>query len=287
MNYRHQFHAGNHGDVLKHLVLVLLLEHLRRKPAAFCVVDTHAGRGVYDLASEAASRTGEQAGGIGRLWGRRGEVPGIDGYLATIATINGAADGPLRLYPGSPMIARTLLRPQDRLILCELHPGEHEALRRQMGGDPQVAIHHMDGYQALRAFLPPKERRGLVLVDPPYERGEEFTAVTAGLVDGHRRFPSGIFAIWLPIKARAPIREFEASLRRSGITRILCVELLPYADDRPDRLGGSGMVIVNPPYQLDARLRTILPALVRRLDHQAEGEAPGRWRVEWLVKETG
>lgn len=285
MNYRHQFHAGNAGDVLKHVVLVLLLEHLRRKPAGFCVLDTHAGRGVYDLASEAATRTGEHAAGIGRLWGRADEVPGIAGYLAAIASVHGAAGGPLRLYPGSPMIARTLLRPQDHLILCELHPGEHEALRRQMGGDPQVAIHHVDGYQGIRAFLPPKERRGLVLLDPPYERGDEFTAVLTALAEGHRRFAGGIFAIWLPIKGRGPLREFEAGLRGSGIKKILAVELLPYPDDRPDRLGGSGMVIVNPPYQLDVALRGLLPGLTRRLDHQAEGEAPGRWRVEWLVGE--
>ncbi|MEZ4454541.1 MAG: 23S rRNA (adenine(2030)-N(6))-methyltransferase RlmJ [Nannocystaceae bacterium] len=287
MNYRHHFHAGNAGDVLKHLVLVLLLQHLRRKPAPFCVLDTHAGRGLYDLAGAAATRTGEHLDGIGRLWGWREPPPGIAEYLEVVARVHGAAEGPLRHYPGSPTIARALLRPQDRLILCELHPEEHAALRLQIGRDPQVAVHHMDGYQGIRAFLPPKERRGLVLVDPPFERGDELAAAVAALVEGHRRFAGGIFAIWYPIKGRATIREFEAALRGSGIPKVLAVELLPYPDDRPDRLGGSGMVIVGPPYRLDEALRGLLPALAGRLDHRDAGEAPGRWRVEWLVGESG
>ncbi len=286
MNYRHHFHAGNAADVLKHLVLTAILRHLGRKPAGFCYLETHAGRGLYDLASDAAQRSGEHLEGIGRLWDVPGLPPEAADYVDQVRAANPAGDGPprLRYYPGSPSIAHHLLRPQDRMILCELHPEEHRALRRELGGDRRVAIHRMDGYQAIRAFLPPKERRGLCLIDPPYERPDELDAALAAIREANERFPGGIIAAWYPIKAAAPVRAFQAALISARVPRVLAVELSPYPDDRADRLSGSGMLLVNPPDQLDVGLRRTLPALVPRLDFHESG-APGRWRVDWLTGE--
>ncbi len=294
MNYRHAFHAGNPGDVLKHLVLLLLLDHLRRKEAPFAYLETHAGRGLYDLAAEAASRTGEHESGIRRLWGERPDSPALARYLEIIARFNGdgeelgAATPPLRHYPGSPAFAQALLREEDRMTLCELHPEEHQALRRQLGDDPRIGVHRLDGYHGLKAFLPPKERRGLVLIDPPFERPDEYDALVRGLTLAHRRFPAGILAAWYPVKRSAPLRAFESALAASGIRTILRVELSTSADLDPPRAGeaermvGSRLVIINPPWRLDESLQAALPGLARRL---ASGGGGGLWRVDWLVAE--
>lgn len=305
MNYRHAFHAGNPGDVLKHLVLVLLLDHLRRKDSAFAYLETHAGRGLYDLAADAASRTGEHESGIRRFWGEPPGSPALARYLEIIARFNdGGRDGedgdrdgpgpaaatPLRHYPGSPAFAQALLRADDRMTLCELHPEEHLALRRQVGDDPRVGVHRLDGYNGLKAFLPPKERRGLVLIDPPFERPDEYDALVRGLQLAHRRFPAGILAAWYPVKRSAPLRAFEASLAAAGIPKILRVELSTKADidpraadpDKPERMVGSRLVIINPPWRLDESLRAALPGLAKRLASDDQG---GRWRVDWLVAE--
>jgi len=303
MNYRHAFHAGNPGDVLKHLALVLLLDHLRRKESPFAYLETHAGRGLYDLAADAASRTGEHESGIRRLWGEPTGSPALARYLEIIARFNddgrdggergggrGAAATPLRHYPGSPSFAQALLRTGDRMTLCELHPEEHQALRRQLGDDPRVGVHRLDGYHGLKAFLPPRERRGLVLIDPPFERPDEYDALVRGLQLAHRRFPAGILAAWYPVKRSAPLHAFESSLAAAGIPKILRVELSTSADldpktkdpDKPERMVGSRLVIVNPPWRLDESLRAALPGLAERL---ASDEQGGRWRVDWLVAE--
>lgn len=302
MNYRHAFHAGNPGDVLKHLVLVLLLDHLRRKDSAFAYLETHAGRGLYDLAADAASRTGEHESGIRRLWGEPAGSPALARYLEIVARFNDSGgdggDGdpkspgaatPLRHYPGSPAFAQALLRADDRMTLCELHPEEHQALRRQVGDDPRVGVHRLDGYHGLKAFLPPKERRGLVLIDPPFERADEYEALVRGLQLAHRRFPAGILAAWYPVKRSAPLRAFETSLAAAGIPKILRVELSTIADtdpraadpDKPERMVGSRLVIINPPWRLDESLRAALPGLAKRL----ASDDRGRWRVDWLVAE--
>jgi len=307
MNYRHAFHAGNPGDVLKHLVLVLLLDHLRRKESPFAYLETHAGRGLYDLAADAASRTGEHESGIRRLWGEPAGSPALARYLEIIARFNDDGRGDderreggggqraatatqLRHYPGSPSFVQALLRPDDRMTLCELHPEEHQALRRQLGDDPRVGVHRVDGYHGLKAFLPPAERRGLVLIDPPFERADEYDALVRGLQLAHRRFPAGILAAWYPVKRSAPLRAFESALASAGIPKILRVELSTTADlepkavdpDKPERMVGSRLVIVNPPWRLDESLRDVLPGLARRL---ASDERGGRWRVDWLVAE--
>ncbi len=292
MNYRHAFHAGNPGDVLKHLVLLLLLDHLRRKATPFAYLETHAGRGLYDLAADAASRTGEHESGIRRLWGQSPDSPALARYLEIIARFNGdgetlAPAPPLRHYPGSPAFAQALLREDDRMTLCELHPEEHQALRRQLGDDPRIGVHRVDGYHGLKASLPPKERRGLVLIDPPFERPDEYDALVRGLTLAHRRFPAGILAAWYPVKRSAPLRTFESALASSGIRTILRVELstsanLEPAEGEAERMIGSRLVIINPPWRLDESLRAALPGLAKRLASDRSG---GLWRVDWLVAE--
>lgn len=289
MNYRHAFHAGNPGDVLKHLVLILLLDHLRKKPKPFAYIETHAGRGLYDLAADSASRTAEHERGIGRLWGRESDSPALARYLEIVARFNrsgdvraGSCPDELRHYPGSPAIAQALLRDDDRMILCELHPEEHQALRRQLAGDRRVATHRVDGYQGLKAFLPPSLGRGLVLMDPPFERADEHPALVQGLRLAHRRFPAATLAAWLPVKGDAPLQAFEASLIAAGLPTILRVEVSTTAATSSDRMTGSRMLIVNPPWRLDDTLRQTLPGLTKRLASDPDG---GRWGVDWLVRE--
>ncbi|MCA9660797.1 MAG: 23S rRNA (adenine(2030)-N(6))-methyltransferase RlmJ [Myxococcales bacterium] len=285
MNYRHAFHAGNPGDVLKHLVLVLCLEHLRRKAKPFVYLDTHAGRGLYDLAADSASRTEEHVAGIRRLWGRPPGDPSIARYLEVVAGFNGGAkggDAPLRHYPGSPAIAAALLRADDRMILCELHPEECAALRRQLGDDPRVAIHERDGYEGLRALLPPPIRRGLVLMDPPFERADEWDALAEGLRLAHRRFATATLAAWYPVKGGAPLAGFEAAVADAGIDKILKVELATTGDRSGDRMVGSRVLLINPPWRLDEALCAALPRLAREL---ASAPGEGQWAVEWLVGE--
>ncbi|HYH22760.1 MAG TPA: 23S rRNA (adenine(2030)-N(6))-methyltransferase RlmJ [Azospirillum sp.] len=278
MNYRHIFHAGNFADVMKHAVLALIVEHLRAKPAAFCVLDTHAGIGRYDLSSNPAQRTLEYQDGIARLFGQAPPHPALTPYLDAVTSLN--PDGVLRWYPGSPRLARALLRPQDRLVLSELHTDDVQTLRREFAGDRQVAVHHQDAYEALKAHTPPKEKRGLVLIDPPFEEPDEFARLVAGLTAAHRRWPTGIYAIWYPIKERPAVWRFHDALEASGIRRILRTELTIHAEDTHLRLNGCGMAIVNPPWRLDETLGALLPAV-----HAALPTTGGGALVDWLVPE--
>lgn len=279
MNYRHAFHAGNFADVFKHVVLTLLLQALCRKEAPFCYLETHAGAGRYDLGCEAAQRSGEHRDGIARLWEWPDPPAELRPYLATVRAVNRTAM--LRCYPGSPRIARHFLRPQDRMVLCELHPEAVSLLEAEFAGDRQVKIHAIDGYRGLKAYLPPQERRGLVLIDPPYEREDEFQHVLAGLRAAHRRWATGMYAVWYPVKARAPLARFHRELRQSAIRKLLLAELLLYPEDTALRLNGSGMLLVNPPWRLDQVLGELLPQLLARLPHAAGG----RTEVTWLVPE--
>lgn len=251
MNYHHIFHAGNFADVFKHITLILLIESLKRKDTPFCYLDTHAGIGRYDLLAEAAQKTKEYEEGIKQIWHNQSQsnvLPVIDLYLKIIADINEASQ--LRYYPGSPCIVRALLRPQDRMILTEFHPQEVEKLKQEFLQDHQVAVHFQDGYQALKAFLPPKERRGLVLIDPPYESADEFEQIIHGLQQALIRWATGIYAIWYPIKNRADTNKFINQLKQLT-NNVLVEEFMIYPDDVPTRLNGCGMAIVNPPWQLD------------------------------------
>lgn len=266
MNYRHAFHAGNFADCMKHALLVALLRAMARKPAPFFVLDTHAGTGHYDLAADQARRTNEAATGIFRL---------LNDPPAALADYAGVVQG-LGLYPGSPAIVRDLLRPDDRLACCELHPEDYADLKRLFRGDPQVAVHRRDAWEAIKALLPPQQKRGLILIDPPYEDPGEFARAAAGLTLAHRRFPSAVFAVWYPVKHRAPIRAFFEAL---PMRDIVAFELLLREPLDASRLNGCGLLIVNPPFQFEAEAKQILDALLARLGNRERGEAVSIARV--------
>lgn len=281
MNYRHGFHAGNFADVVKHSLLLLLLEALGQKSAPWAYLDTHAGAGAYDLGSERARRTGEAAGGILHLWPARGRLPAAAARLCDIvAGLNpGLAAGALpRIYPGSPRVAAALARESDRLILAELHPEEARALKVEFKRDQRVAVHERDGYEMLQALTPPKERRGLVLMDPPYEKAEEFELAASALVAAHAHWAGGVYALWYPIKDDSARRRFLRRVEQSGLRKLLLTELRRAT--RADGLAGSGLLVVNPPWQVDAAMRACLEGLKPLL--APEG---GETEVRWLVPE--
>lgn len=282
MNYRHVFHAGNFADVVKHTILTRILAYLMRKDAPFRVIDTHAGIGLYDLKGAAAEKTGEWVDGIGRLVER--DLPEtardlLAPYLDAVQAQN--PDGELRFYPGSPLITRNMLRQQDRLMALELHPIDVEALRENFAGDFQVRVTHVDGWQALGTHLPPKEKRGLVLIDPPFEERNEFERMAQNLIKAHKRWPTGLYALWYPIKDVADVDKFVALLKASGIPKILRLELIIRQPSNPPRLHGTGMIVINPPFVLEEEMRTLLPLLTDVLSD----EGRGRWNVDWVTGE--
>lgn len=266
MNYRHIYHAGNFADVLKHAVLARLVTYMQQKEKAFRVLDTHAGIGVYDLSSEEAQKTGEWRDGIGRLL--EGDLPApvaaiLEPYLATVRELNSGSE--LTRYPGSPKLVRMLFRPQDRLSAMELHPDDYETLHRLFDGDFQSRVTELDGWLALGAHLPPKEKRGLILVDPPFEIEGEYERLTEGLAKGYRRFAGGTFCLWYPLKKNAPIKAFHEALKALQIPKMLCAELSVRSDRETTGLSGSGLIIVNPPFTLKGELDLLLPFLKTRL----------------------
>jgi 23S rRNA (adenine2030-N6)-methyltransferase len=283
MNYRHAFHAGNFADVLKHAVLMRILVHLRGKPAPFRVIDTHAGAGRYDLAGAQAGRSGEWRNGIARLMA----APLSDGarallapYLEAVAGCNpGAREGRLTVYPGSPELIRTLLRPQDRLIACELEPMAAAALARSLAGDARCKTLTIDGWTALNAYVPPKERRGLVLVDPPFEQEGEHARLAVALEAAHRKWASGVYLAWYPIKQRETSQALARRLRRASIDKLLRVELTVATEG--ERLTACALVVINPPWTLEADLGVLLPALAAVLSGRGDGDC----RIEWLSRE--
>ena len=279
LSYRHAFHAGNHADVFKHWILSLILEALIRKEKPFFVLDTHAGAGRYMLDGEMAQRNGEFRGGIGRIWTTSERYPALAPYLSAIRTTNPGRD--LHWYPGSPRIMRHFLRAQDRMILTELHPTDRVILSREFEGDRQVRVEARDGYEALKALLPPKERRGLVHIDPAFERKDERARLAEAVQEAHRRWATGIYAIWYPIQDRSGADDLCRRIRRLGIPKTLVAEC-NIAAPSPERLTGSGMIIINPPYPLEETLATELPGLVQALE-MPEG---GSHRLEWLVSEA-
>jgi 23S rRNA (adenine2030-N6)-methyltransferase len=260
MNYRHAFHAGNFADCMKHALLVALLRALRRKPAPLFVLDTHAGAGHYDLAAAPALRTNEAADGILRLMDR--VPPELEDYVASVQRLG--------LYPGSPELIRSLLRTDDRLACCEAHPEEWAALRRLFRDDRQVAVHQRDAWQALKGLLPPAQKRGLVLIDPPYEEPGEFARVAEGLTLAQSRFPTGVLAAWYPVKYRVPVRALFDAL---ALRDVIAAELLLREPLDPTRLNGSGLLIVNPPYRFEQDAQSILSALLDRLGDREPGQA--------------
>jgi 23S rRNA (adenine2030-N6)-methyltransferase len=282
VNYRHAFHAGSFADVFKHAVLCRILHYLRGKPAAFRVIDTHAGAGLYDLAGPEASRGGEWRDGIRRLMAEPPSAA-LQALLAPYLEVVGALNGPgqLKVYPGSPALARAWLRPQDRLIVCELEPKAATALAGHLRGDNRIKTIEIDGWTALSAYVPPPERRGLVLVDPPFEDDGDFHRLSHGLAEAHRKWATGIYALWYPIKDRGEPDALAKRLRRSGIAKILRAELnvAPLSD--PTRLNGCGLILVNPPWTLESELSILLPALAGALGRDGKGG----FRLDWLAGE--
>lgn len=290
MNYRHHFHAGNFADVMKHALFVRLLRALQRKEKGILFLDTHAGRGRYDLAAAAAgdtlARRPEWPEGIGRLWARpAGDVPAELGeYLALVRDFDrraGNLDAGPRFYPGSPWLAHALARPVDRLVFCEQQPAECGALRAEFAGLPRVAVQEDDGYTAVRALLPPRERRALVLIDPPFEAADEFARLAAALAEGLQRFSPGTYAIWYPLTARAKVDAFLTAVRNLAPPPALAIELDIAGADAAIKLKGCGLLVLNPPWQFEAEARAIVAALTPLLA-QAPGAAA---RVQWIVPE--
>jgi 23S rRNA (adenine2030-N6)-methyltransferase len=282
MNYRHAFHAGNFADVVKHLVLVRILTYLHEKPAAFRVIDSHAGAGRYDLTGEEATRGGEWLTGIARVMQARfsDEAGGlIAPYLDIVRAFN--PPGKLEAYPGSPLIARALLRPQDRMVACELAPAPRKQLIDALRRDEQARVVDLDGWTALPAFVPPNERRGLVLIDPPFEQPDEFERLARAFAETFAKWPTGIFVLWYPVKNRratdALVRQVAAASAAKGATdKCLRLEFSVAPATEGQGLVSSGLLIVNPPWTLASELRTVLPELQKPL---GQGGA-GRFRLE-------
>jgi 23S rRNA (adenine2030-N6)-methyltransferase len=274
MNYRHAFHAGNFADVVKHAVLARLLVHLRGKPAAYRAIDTHAGAGLHDLAGPEAARSGEWRNGIERVL--RARIEGTPGallapYLEAVAACN--PSGRVTIYPGSPAIVRAFLRAQDRLVACELEPNAAAALKRNFASDRRIKAIAIDGWTALNAYVPPKERRGLVLIDPPFEDAGDFSRLGQGLEAAHHKWANGTYLLWYPIKAREQPDALARRLRRSGIGKILRAEVGIAPLDEPSRLSGCGLIVVNPPWTLEPELQILLPALAAVLADPDRGSA--------------
>lgn len=285
MNYRHIYHAGNICDVVKHVTLLALLSELQRKPAPFVVLDTHAGSGLYDLAAPEAQKTSEAAQGVLRLLDA-GQRETLAHYWAALAAFNPALQDQagfyqpdqLKHYPGSPVLIAAALRPQDRLIGCELHPLDYAALRAALPRQPQIQLHHRDGYEALLAFTPPPEKRGLVLIDPPFERADEFERLTAAIVAAHRHWPQGIYAIWYPLKDLPALWRWQEAMIATGIRKQMLLEFAYAAP--PDGLHGSGMLVINPPWQLAQTIDKAYAAI-----HHALARPVQETKIDWLVPE--
>lgn len=261
MNYRHGFHAGNFADVLKHLVLCELVRLLTSKDKKLFLLDTHAGAGGYDLAGQMAARTGEAEAGITRLLAapRAGMPAPVARYLSAVAAYDrkfGPAGGSLRRYPGSPRLIRGTMRATDRFVACELHPQDALSLKREFAGDPSVEVKQTDGYHAVKAMLPPPERRALVLIDPPFEATDEFEKLARALRHGLRRFATGCYAIWYPIKDEPAVAEFVAA--QAGLKS---VRLELHVPAEGTKLGACGMLVINPPWKFEEAMREALPWL--------------------------
>ena len=277
MNYQHAFHAGNFADVHKHAVLARILSYLKGKPAALRVIDTHAGAGRYDLYGPEPTRSGEWRDGIGKIWHARlpDEVRALLApYLDIVQNLN--PGGTLRVYPGSPLLALALIRPQDRLIACELEPRAAAALKGVLR-DRRATVLAIDGWTALGAYVPPKERRGVVLVDPPFEEGADFSRLSSALAAAHRKWPTGIYMLWYPIKERDAPDALARRLRKLEMPGVLRCEITTGPSRGDAGLVGSGLIVINPPFKLHADLKVLLPGLA---DAFAAGAA---WRIDWLA----
>jgi 23S rRNA (adenine2030-N6)-methyltransferase len=265
MNYKHIFHAGNFADVIKHIVLIELIRSLTLKEKGFCYLDTHAGAGQYDLLSASAQKSNDYANGIAKIYSAKNPPTLIADYLSFIRTLNNN-NPQLQYYPGSPYFAKQLLRPQDQMVLCELQENEYDSLKQLFRHDKQIAVHQTDGYQGLNAFLPPKERRGLILIDPPYEQPDELMMLVTKLAHAVERFATGIYAIWFPIKTRPPIERFYQQIQNKISQDCLAIEFSIYPEVIPTQLNGCGILLINPPWQIEQKLHESVSWLFDRLN---------------------
>jgi 23S rRNA (adenine2030-N6)-methyltransferase len=280
LSYRHGFHAGNFADVHKHAVLAWIIHALGAKAKPFCVLDSHAGDACYDLAGAWAQKTGEWRDGVARIQDCTDVPDALTPYLGALREFR-ARHG-ASAYPGSPAIARTLLRQQDRLVLGELHPAAWESLKAFFAGDAQVAVHRRDGWELLGALLPPAERRGLVLVDPPYERAEEYRDAARALLAACRRWPDGVYVLWYPLLAVGRHRAMLDAIAEAQPGPMLEAELLLAPQDTPAGLNGSGLCIINPPWRLDQALEVLQPWLLERM---TPGQG-GTCRLRWVIPDA-
>lgn len=279
LSYRHSFHAGNFADVLKHTVQLLIIKSLQQKEKGFLYLDTHAGAGLYSLQSFEAEKTAEFEQGVGYLWQRQDLPETVKYYLDQVAKVN--SQQKLRFYPGSPLLAANLLRPQDRAILTELHPSDYPLLRKNMQPYKNVQVKRDDGFQQLKAVLPPKERRGFILIDPPYELKEDYQLVVDAIVEGYKRFATGTYAIWYPVVLRQQIKKMVRALEETQIRKILQIELGIRPDTAQRGMTASGMIVINPPWKLEAQMKAILPYLTNVL----APEGTGHWDLHWITPE--
>ena len=285
MNYRHIYHAGNFADVVKHIILSRVILYMQRKDAAFRLLDTHAGIGLYDLSSAEAQKTGEWKTGVGLLLEAADKAPKdvkplIEPYLQAVLSFN--PEGDIKQYPGSPLLARHLMRKQDRLTALELHPEDFETLKSYFEGDYQARITHLDGWLGLKSHMPPKERRGVSLIDPPFEVFHEFFNLINGLKQSTDRFATGTTLMWYPIKNRKACDEFRTELYKTRIPAILDVSLeIRQQKGLKDTFDGTGMAIANPPYALEKELKILMPWLKTVLE---ERKGSGQYKVGWINK---
>jgi len=280
LSYRHAFHAGNFADVLKHIVLIQILQYLGKKDKPFCCIDTHAGPGDYALNSDYALKNREFENGIARLWQRDDLPECVADYVAIIKRFNSSER--LNRYPGSPLITKQFLRNKDRLVLYELHSTEIDLLSAAVKKDRRITVCHADGLKDAISLLPPHERRGLVLIDPSYEIKSDYEQVVETLVKMHKRFATGTYALWYPVIDRSRNQKLERALQTSGIKNIQLFELGIQADSDEHGMTASGMIIVNPPWTLAAQMQTVLPWLVEQL----RDDGTGFYRIQTLVDET-
>jgi 23S rRNA (adenine2030-N6)-methyltransferase len=279
LSYRHGFHAGNFADVLKHTVLVHMLEYMTQKDKPLRIIDTHAGAGVYKLNGPQAQKNREFDNGISHLWSSEQTPTAVARLVDLVRTVNSGEQ--LQLYPGSPLIAQTLMRPIDRLYLHELHPADFQFLRDCMRDDKRIRVEHEDGFASLQALLPPPDRRALVLLDPSYEVKSDYQLLIKQLLQAHKRFSTGTFAIWYPVVLRQRIDEMELALKKSGIKNIQLMEFGLQADNPEYGMTASGMIVINPPWTLWSAMEETLPWLVDNLTENGSGF----YRLEQLVPE--
>ncbi|MCF4009134.1 23S rRNA (adenine(2030)-N(6))-methyltransferase RlmJ [Rheinheimera sp. UJ63] len=278
LSYRHSYHAGNHADVVKHLTEVAILDYLLKKDKPLCYHDTHAGAGLYSLQSEHALKTAEYQGGIAKLWHYPAQSPLLQRYIALVKQLN--PDGELNFYPGSPKIAALMLRNDDHIQATELHPTDFPVLKSQFVRRRYTRIENTDAYAGFKAMLPPLVKRGLVLIDPPYELKTEYQDLVTGLQEAYKRFPQATYAIWYPVIERSAVEAFINSLVATGIKNQLRIEFNLHADSQGHGMTGSGMLVINPPYTLAEDMQAALNEVQQQI-----GEAASRFSITQLVGE--